>query len=193
MTLTGAVCSWRSISLGTVRGLFSPFCLLQPGYSEDFCEYLKRSNMRKKTFSSWLTSRSFSPVSPVWFGHLLPCQCTQLPFWWVFEPEQTERNRSEMELTVLTYNCAYFAFTARILEMTLPAIAEEPACKWEMWSHLLHDASSQQADHQLNPYQRLSEQTHKKNTLLKNTQISRNLNIYYYCCYLVTTNRRIFN
>lgn len=42
--------------------------------------------------------------------------------------------------------------------LNTPAIAEEPTCKGEVWSHPLHNAGGQQADHQLNSHQRLREQ-----------------------------------
>lgn len=40
-----------------------------------------------------------------------------------------------------------------------PATAQQPACKGVMWSHFLHYADCQQADHQLNPHQCLQEET----------------------------------
>lgn len=49
------------------------------------------------SFLNHQTLPQLPPVSPGLFRHLLPSQCTQLSFWWVFEPEQTEK-KSDMHM-----------------------------------------------------------------------------------------------
>lgn len=93
-TPIGAFSKLRSMSFGTVRGLLSPFCLLQRRSQQTFPVTAQSTiitviqKKRHQVYCIIMPPPQLTPVSPAGLaGHLFACQGTQLSFRGVFEPE----------------------------------------------------------------------------------------------------------
>lgn len=77
MTLTGAFSRWRSMSLGTVSGLFSPFCRLwaNKGWGKKIT--MQAWSMKKRMDEKHTITLSWSNTRITWYNFITSCYSTQ--------------------------------------------------------------------------------------------------------------------
>lgn len=77
MTLTGAFSRWRSMSLGTVSGLFSPFCRLwaNKGWRKKIT--MQAWSMKKRMDEKHTITLSWRNTRITWYNFITSCYSTQ--------------------------------------------------------------------------------------------------------------------